>query len=451
MFLLNKLLRTFPINGSKAGNLLCLILAARPTTPYRLSQRVLLARGCHMMLGTSLNVTIDNTLPHWVRTATDIKIYQAKSDTELWDVCRSSEFTVSEVVSFLSALSKFIQPGSTVTVDQIQKPYSTLYEQYLSLQSGEVMLALRSLLTLGIPADDNLVNLLRIRLVACLHHFGLASLIMFACFHVRYATVSSDGRQCQQRLIEVISSQLDQVVEIKLLLLLMTKLDADLKLKNLLHKRMLFLLEAMDSEELLEFVQALSLKQQRMLPLLTYATERIGNAPETLLPKQAADLLSSLVRLNYRSLALSTKLCNDLKRHLCAITDSHLLNQIVFCIGMLRFDDEELLNRICEWYHKHDADLQPNDYCPLLVTLAHCNFRYTLIGELIDRVHRDGVQSDAQWLNFVWALSVLRLLSSDNAQSVLSPQFVSRILGELGFPNCLMFFLSSIFQRSSKI
>lgn len=83
----------------------------------------------------------------------------------------------------------------------------------------------------------------------------------------------------------------------------------------------------------------------------------------------------------------------------------------------------DLLDSLVEWVIKHDTICRPKDLVSLCITLAILNYKTThaeqLKSKLLPNINPEEIGSASEWLNYIWALTVLEIADSNHIESAL--------------------------------
>ena len=83
----------------------------------------------------------------------------------------------------------------------------------------------------------------------------------------------------------------------------------------------------------------------------------------------------------------------------------------------------DLLESLTDWVLEHSDVCRPQDISSLFLTLATLNYPTTKAGEIKSKLSAGLVEKDfakaVEWLNNVWALSLLNFADTEQIESVL--------------------------------
>lgn len=105
----------------------------------------------------------------------------------------------------------------------------------------------------------------------------------------------------------------------------------------------------------------------------------------------------------------------------------------------------EILDAISEWIVKYNEISRPQDILALFITLAMVNYHPVnserLYTTLIPQLNIEDATKSTVWVDLVWSLVVLNLAKPNHIESVLKPDFISRLKGMLQVQLALGHFL----------
>lgn len=152
--------------------------------------------------------------------------------------------------------------------------------------------------------------------------------------------------------------------------------------------------------------------------------------------------LNALVRLNYTSRPLVTKIISDMTEMInLNDIDSNVQCSLLRSLGGLKWRHEPLMEMFYEFVatHHHDPKkVTPNLIITLLYITANINYKPSIdIKEFYD-THMAGAREDLvdrksrKWLNYVWSLGILDVADESHLLSVLDDEYIASIENPLG-------------------
>ncbi|KAJ8909663.1 hypothetical protein NQ315_003723 [Exocentrus adspersus] len=110
---------------------------------------------------------------------------------------------------------------------------------------------------------------------------------------------------------------------------------------------------------------------------------------------------------------------------------SAVIGSILTSIGLLKYKNSELLDKLSQWILKNHAICRPQDIFSLFMTLAVVHYIPNNSDNLFEVIIPQLTPSEASkpliWLDIVWSLTLLNQASSDHIESVLSTDFLDKL------------------------
>ncbi|KRY53492.1 Fanconi anemia group I -like protein [Trichinella britovi] len=388
----------------------------------------------HGAAQTDVNKQNTSVLPHWVNTQNSMKIYEAKSMNELWEIFDEKELSSGELVSFLNCLCKLSINGTEI--DEFKRRSDVICQKIFNrlnqFKSGDFIIIFRCLLKLNVSPEHKIIQILEQQLLRCLHLLSVSSLISLVCFHFPFAT-SDESKIFQRELEMALFDKIDSITSFFSLLELWTVYGTDYNWKTALQCKMLKLTGEASLDELLKMLLHLADRSIRIPKVIDSNLLRIYNLQKEngLNLNQAISVLNSMMKLNYLKIDLVNAACDVLKDNILNLDNVNSINEIAYIFGSMKLRDESILNLLCEWFTTRLNSLAVSDLFQLVITLAQCNFENSICNKISNYLENaDGRNSNA-WLNVVWSLSIQRNLSSKLASTVLNSSFASKFKDDL--------------------
>uniref|UniRef100_A0A1I8PS97 RAP domain-containing protein n=1 Tax=Stomoxys calcitrans TaxID=35570 RepID=A0A1I8PS97_STOCA len=195
------------------------------------------------------------------------------------------------------------------------------------------------------------------------------------------------------------------------------------------------LIASISLPQMVKVMSTLAARKRRSTPLLRSLAFNISSSTEHLDLKQCADILFAMATLNFQDSVLSAKVCADIQVALPKNTDkSAAIGSILTSLGILKYRDLDILESLTQWTLKHSEICRPQDVSALFLSSAMLNFKSANIEELQQKLVKTIVQQDfsksIDWLNHVWALTMLGLCNNQHLESVLNSKFVEKLQSE---------------------
>lgn len=214
------------------------------------------------------------------------------------------------------------------------------------------------------------------------------------------------------------------------------------------------LIASISLPQMVKVMSTLAARKRRSTPLLRSLAFNISSATEHLDLKQCADVFFAMASLNFQDSVLAAKVCADIQVALPKNTDkSAVVGSILTSLGILKYRDLgeffcvdnslnnwfllnfvlllDILECLTQWTLKHTDICRPQDLSALFLTSAMLNFKSANIEDIRQKLVKSIVQQDfnkhVDWLNHVWALTMLGLCDNQHLESVLVPEFVEKL------------------------
>ncbi|XP_073815789.1 FAST kinase domain-containing protein 4 [Musca autumnalis] len=195
------------------------------------------------------------------------------------------------------------------------------------------------------------------------------------------------------------------------------------------------LIASISLPQMVKVMSTLAARKRRSTPLLRSLAFNISSSTEHLDLKQCGDVFYAMATLNFQDSVLAAKLCSDIQVALPKNTDkSAVIGSILTSLGILKYRDLDILESLTQWTIKHSDICRPQDLSALFLTSAMLNFKSSNIDEVQQKLAKTIVQQDfsksIDWLNHVWAMTILGLSTNQQLESVLSKSFVEKVQSE---------------------
>uniref|UniRef100_B3P7J3 GG12520 n=1 Tax=Drosophila erecta TaxID=7220 RepID=B3P7J3_DROER len=184
--------------------------------------------------------------------------------------------------------------------------------------------------------------------------------------------------------------------------------------------------------QMVKVMSTLAQRKRRSTPLLRSLAFNISSASESLDLKQAADVLYAMSTLNFQDSVLGAKVCADVQSALPKnVEKSAVVGSIITSLGILRYRDLDILESLTQWLLKNSEICRPQDLSAYFLTSALLNFKSAQLEEvskkLVKSIVREDFTKQSEWLNFVWALTMLGVVEHSHLASVLSADFLETL------------------------
>lgn len=192
------------------------------------------------------------------------------------------------------------------------------------------------------------------------------------------------------------------------------------------------LIASISLPQMVKVMSTLAQRKRRSTPLLRSLAFNISSTTEQLDLKQSADVLYAMATLNFQDSVLAAKICSDIQTALPKNTEkSAVVGSILTSLGILKYRDLDIMEALTQWTLKFSEICRPQDISALFITSAILNFKSSFIDDVSKKLTTSIVGADFQkcndWLNHVWSLAMLGLVSHEQLTSVLSANFVEKL------------------------
>lgn len=183
------------------------------------------------------------------------------------------------------------------------------------------------------------------------------------------------------------------------------------------------IVESLSLPQKVRVFSSLARKKTRSIPVLKTLASTISAHSGKLNLKECSDLLFAMTNLNFIDEMLLSRISIDINEELNTNLDkTAVVGSIVTSMGFMKFKDPLLLDNLTKWIIDRQDLCRSKDLASLVLTLALVNYRPKNVDDLsskvIPKILRDDL-SASEWLDFVWALSVLGMHESSHLESIL--------------------------------
>ncbi|XP_053605981.1 uncharacterized protein LOC128672704 isoform X2 [Plodia interpunctella] len=193
--------------------------------------------------------------------------------------------------------------------------------------------------------------------------------------------------------------------------------------------------------QMIKVMKALQQKGRRSTPLLRALSNNIIKHTEVIDLKKSADLLFSMVSLNFPDPVLLDRICNDIIESLPSNEDRPAaVNSIVISLGLLKYRHEAALSALCTWIQTHRSICSAQCVAAAVVTLATVDFVPPQTEQLFQAalsINEEEMTRASSWLDLVFSLLTLNRARQQHLTSTLRPEFIDKLLcaGEIPIPS----------------
>lgn len=192
------------------------------------------------------------------------------------------------------------------------------------------------------------------------------------------------------------------------------------------------LIASISLPQMVKVMSTLAQRKRRSTPLLRSLAFNISSTTEQLDLKQSADVLYAMAILNFQDSVLAAKICSDIQTTLPKNTEkSAVVGSILTSLGILKYRDLDIMEALTQWTLENYEICRPQDISALFITSAILNFKSSVNDDVSKKLTTSIVDADFQkcndWLNHVWSLAMLGLVSHEQLNSVFSAKFVEKL------------------------
>lgn len=183
------------------------------------------------------------------------------------------------------------------------------------------------------------------------------------------------------------------------------------------------IVETLSLPQKVKVFSSLARKKSRSIQVLKTLSSTISEDKGKLNLKECSDLLFAMTTLNFIDEMLLCRISMDINHGLAKNLDkTAVVGSIVTSLGFLKYKETNLLDNLTEWVINKQELCRPKDLASLLMTLALVNYRPKSIDDitskLLPKISRDDLSAN-EYLDYVWALSVLELHQPNHLESIL--------------------------------
>lgn len=168
---------------------------------------------------------------------------------------------------------------------------------------------------------------------------------------------------------------------------------------------------------------SLAKKKTRSPVVLKALSQSISLSKNVLSLKECSDILFAMILLNFNDETLLSRTSVDICRGLAENNDkTAAIGSIITSMGHLKYKNPTLLDALSEWIVVKNELCRPKDLNSFILTLALVNYRPAnfdvLKTKIFPKITVDNV-TVTEWLDYVWASTVLEVYQESQLESVL--------------------------------
>lgn len=190
--------------------------------------------------------------------------------------------------------------------------------------------------------------------------------------------------------------------------------------------------------QMVKIMSSLAQKRRRSVPLLRALALNITNRPEQIEPKGCADLLYSMAMLNFFEPNLIARVVCDFQKAIAGgkiePSKSAIIGSVCTSLGMIKYRDTEFIEVLGRWLVENRQQARPQDISAFVMTGAVLNARNAISEDLrsvlAPLLVREDFSRAVDYLNHVWALTLLEWSSKEQVESMFTQVFVNKLFQE---------------------
>lgn len=196
------------------------------------------------------------------------------------------------------------------------------------------------------------------------------------------------------------------------------------------------LISNINLEQMIKIMSSLAQKRRRSVPLLRSLATNITSKSEQIEPKKCADLLYAMSVLNFYDQNLINRICGDFQKAISTINTSKsaVIGSICTSLGLIKHRDSEFMEVLGKWLVEQKRNARPQDVSAFIFAAAVLNLRSELGDEIqkefSDLLVREDFIKSTDYLNHIWALTLLGWSSEAQLQSVFNQNFLDKLFYE---------------------
>lgn len=183
------------------------------------------------------------------------------------------------------------------------------------------------------------------------------------------------------------------------------------------------LIETLPLSQKSRVFSSLAKKKTRSPAVLKALSQSISLSKNSLSLKECSDILFAMISLNFNDETLLSRTSADICRGLAESNDKvAAIGSIITSIGHLKYKNPTLLDALSKWIVAKNELCRPKDLKSFILTLALVHYRPANFDDLKAKIFPKITINNVtafEWLDYVWALTVLEAHQNSQLESVL--------------------------------
>ncbi|XP_064618001.1 FAST kinase domain-containing protein 4-like isoform X2 [Liolophura sinensis] len=328
-------------------------------------------------------------------------------------------------------------------VEALQNPLYLKIEQVLDREIIRVpphmLLSCLGFMLSLTPEDNHLIKSLETQTVWLMRRFTIGQMVRVLEIHHDHQETEL-RREMYRKALTAVEQRWVEISNPKdLITLLYLTLQNSPRLSEKLEDKALELAEDMSPKELYRVAYLLAKKRHRNTPLLRAITYHLNKAKLLLSTVQLTNLLYACSTLNIRDINLLEKISAGIRQkgNQGQLNSHALLASILHSFANLRWQNPLTLDTLYELVQKNLDGFNSKDLVTVLHTAAKLNYvsplSMTLLPVIAEKLSSNKELDKRLWVDVVWSMATLKLLTQEMAASVLSPELFLSVAGDDAF------------------
>lgn len=342
---------------------------------------------------------------------------------------RLSELRGTDPVGTQRDMEEALQNPQYLKIEQVLDREIIRVPPHMLLSCLGIMLSLT-------PQDNHLIKSLETQTIWLMRRFTIGQMVRVLEIHHNH----QETELRREMYLKALSAVEKRWVEISnpkdLVTLLYLTLQNSPRLSEKLEDKALELAEDMSPKELYRVAYLLAKKRHRNTPLLRAITYHLNKTKLLLSTVQLTNLLFACSTLNVRDTNLLEKISAGIRQkgNQGQLNSPSLLASVLHSLANLRWQSPLTLDTVYQLVEKNLDEFKSKDLVTVLLAAAKLNYvsplSTTLLPAIAKRLSSDKELEKRLWLDVVWSMATLKLLTQEMASSVLLPEVFLSVAGK---------------------